>query len=61
MQHKRQQQVAATFPATNYIEQTTMFITTKRFINKFPFDSFTLKRKYKTTKKKMKKKNMENW
>lgn len=29
-----------------------MFITTKRFINKFPFDSFTLKRKYKTTKKK---------
>lgn len=31
-----------------------MFITTKRFINKFPFDSFTLKRKYKTTKEKMK-------
>lgn len=27
-----------------------MFITTKRFINKFPFDSFTLKRKYKTKK-----------
>lgn len=33
-----------------------MFITTKRFINKFPFDSFTLKRKYKTTKKKWKRK-----
>lgn len=34
-----------------------MFITTKRFINKFPFDSFTLKRKYKTTKKNEKEKH----